>query len=72
VGFKWEAVNFSHRDPSEQNGGVSHWNPNGIFHWGLDEEAKKVLKRFLKNVSDYIEVTPDKEGGGLYLNPYKS
>jgi len=38
----------------------------------LDEEAKKVLKKFLKNVSDYIEVTPDKEGGGLYLNPYKS
>jgi hypothetical protein len=37
----------------------------------LENEGKKAIKKFLKNISDVIEVRPDKEGGGLYLNPYK-
>lgn len=37
----------------------------------LENESKKVVKKFLKNISDVIEVKPEKEGDGLYLNPYK-
>ena len=37
----------------------------------LENEGKKAVKKFLKNISNVIEVRPDKEGGGLYLNPYK-
>ena len=35
----------------------------------MENEAKKVVKKFLRNISDVIEVKPDKEGNGLYLNP---
>ena len=37
----------------------------------MENEAKKVVKKFLRNISDVIEVKPDKEGNGLYLNPYR-
>ena len=37
----------------------------------MENEAIKVVKKFLKNISDVIEVKPDKEGNGLYLNPYR-
>ena len=37
---------------------------------GLEGEAKKVVKKFLKNITDFVNVQP-KEGGGLFLNPYK-
>ena len=37
----------------------------------MENEAKKVVKKFLENISDVIEVKPDKEGNGLYLNPYR-
>ena len=36
----------------------------------LEYEGKKAVKKFLKNISNFIEVNA-KEGGGLYLNPYK-
>ena len=35
----------------------------------IANEAKEVVKKFLENISDVIEVKPDKEGNGLYLNP---
>ena len=35
----------------------------------IANEAKEVVKKFLRNISDVIEVKPDKEGNGLYLNP---
>ena len=35
----------------------------------MENEAKEVVKKFLRNISDVIEVKPDKEGNGLYLNP---
>ena len=37
----------------------------------MENEAKKVVKKFLRNISDVIEVKPDKEGNGLYLNPHR-
>ena len=37
----------------------------------MEHEAKKVVKVVFKNISDVIEVKPDKEGNGLYLNPYR-
>ena len=37
----------------------------------MENEAKKVIKKFFKNISDVIEVKPDKEGSGLYLSPYR-
>ena len=37
----------------------------------MKNKAKKVVNKFLRNISDVIEVKPDKEGSGLYLNPYR-
>ena len=38
----------------------------------MENKAKKVVKKFLENISDVIEVkSADKEGYGLYLNPYR-
>ena len=37
----------------------------------MQNEAKKVVKKFVRNISDVIEVKPNKEGNGLYLNPYR-
>ena len=38
----------------------------------MENKAKKVVEEFLKKISDVIEVKPaDKEGNGLYLNPYR-
>ena len=37
----------------------------------MENEAKEVVKKFLKNISDVIKVKPDKEGNELYLNPYR-
>ena len=37
----------------------------------LDDESKEVVEEFLENITDIIEIKkPDKEGDGLYLNPY--
>ena len=36
----------------------------------LEGDSKKVVKKFLKNLSDVIEVRAA-EGSGLYLNPYR-
>ena len=35
----------------------------------IANEAKEEIYKFLENISDVIEVKPDKEGNGLYLNP---
>ena len=35
----------------------------------IENEAKEEIYKFLENISDVIEVKPDKEGNGLYLNP---
>ena len=35
----------------------------------IANEAKEEIYKFLRNISDVIEVKPDKEGNGLYLNP---
>ena len=37
----------------------------------IANEAKEEIYKFLENISDVIEVKPDKEGNGLYLNPYR-
>ena len=37
----------------------------------MENEAKKAVKKFLKNIADVIEVKSDKEGNGLYFNPYR-
>ena len=37
----------------------------------IANEAKEVVKKFLENISDDIEVKPCKGGNGLYLNPYR-
>ena len=36
----------------------------------MENEDKKEVKKFFRNISDVIEVKPEKEGNGLYLNPY--
>ena len=36
----------------------------------MENEAKEEIYKFLENISkEVIEVKPDKEGNGLYLNP---
>ena len=35
----------------------------------IENDSKKAVKKFLKNLSDVIEVRA--EGSGLYLNPYR-
>ena len=37
----------------------------------IANEAKEEIYKFLENISDVIEVKPDKEGNGLYLNQYR-
>ena len=38
----------------------------------IDDESKEVVEEFLENISDIIEIKKsDKEGDGLYLNPYR-
>ena len=37
----------------------------------IANEAKEEIYKFLRNISDDIEVKPDKEGNGLYLNSYR-
>ena len=37
----------------------------------IANEAKEEIYKFLENISDVIKVKPDKEGNGLYLNPYR-
>ena len=37
----------------------------------MENEVKKVVKKFLRNISDVIEVKLDKEGNGLCLNSYR-
>jgi hypothetical protein len=44
---------------------------NFVRATNLEGEAKKAVKQFFRNISEVIEVRPDKEGGGLYLNPYR-
>lgn len=53
----------------KSGGNIKEHIKNFVHATGLDDEAKKVMKKFFKNISDYIEVRA--EGGGLYLNPYK-
>ena len=48
--------------------GVEEWLVQTV---GLENKAKKLVKEFLEKISDVIEVKPDKEGNGLYLNPYR-
>ena len=38
----------------------------------IDDEAKQTLEEFFENSSDIFETKKsDKEGDGLYLNPYR-
>ena len=37
----------------------------------LENNDKKDVKKFFKNISDVIQITPTKEGNGLILNLWK-
>ena len=54
----------------KSGGNIKEHIRNFVQATRMEDEAKKVVKKFLKNISDDIEVTPDKEGDGLILNPY--
>ena len=56
----------------KSGGNLKEHIKNFVRATNLEGEAKRAVKQFFKNLSDVIEVTPAKEGQGLYLNPYRS
>ena len=49
--------------------GIKEHVKNFLEATDFKDDAKKAVKKFFKNMSDTIQITPTKEGNGLILNP---
>ena len=50
-------------------GNLKEYIKNFVQATQMENKAKEVVEEFLENISDVIEIKPDKEDNGLYLNP---
>ena len=59
------------RHNREMEKAVGRGLKNFVRALNLENEGKKAVKEFFKNLSDVIQIEPAKNGSGLYLNPYR-